>query len=95
MIKDASHENVSCWTVPYSLRNCEGYQAYEAGKWLGYVDAVLVDGQDDVHSLLVRAGDFFIAVPLEAVVSIDAAAERIDLADRRDARALRTREAWV
>jgi hypothetical protein len=93
MIKEASHEG--CWTTAYSLRTCEGYQVYEAGRWLGYVDAVLIDAQDEVHSLLVSAGSVFIAVPLEAVVSIDPAGERVDLADRRDARTLPTKEAFV
>lgn len=95
MIKKAAHENESCWTTEYSLRNCEGYQVYEAGTWLGYVDAVLIDRQDDFHSLLVSAGDIYIAVPLDAVVAIDPAGERIELADRCDARALPTREAFL
>lgn len=93
MIEEATHPGESCWTTAHSLRNCEGFKVYEGNAWLGYVDAVLIDATDEVHSLLIRARDIFLAVPLGAVSAIDPAAERIDLTARRDARTYSTREA--
>jgi hypothetical protein len=95
MINEAPHRTESCWTTEHSLRNCAGYQVYESDAWLGYVDAVLFDAEDEIHSLLVHAGGVFLAVPLGAVLAIDAAGERIDLKARQDARAHSTREDWL
>jgi hypothetical protein len=92
-----AHQTESCWTIAHSLRNCEGYHVFEGIAWLGYVDTVLADGED-VHALLVSAGDggdgyiHLVAVPVEAVVEIDPAGERIDLAERDHARSLMTKE---
>jgi hypothetical protein len=82
----------SFWTTDHVLRHCDGYGVYEGDAWLGFVDTVLLGTDEDVHSLLVGSGDVCLAVPLDAVVAIDPAGERIDLAPRRLARGAPTRE---
>jgi hypothetical protein len=75
------------WTIDYWLRHCEEYRVWDASGPLGYVEAVLTSEDDEPHSLVVRVGSVcgeLVTWPVEAVESLDAAAERVFVTyDRR------------
>jgi hypothetical protein len=70
----------SFWTIDYWLRHCEEYRVWDASGPLGYVEAVLMNEDDEPHSLVVRVGSVsgeLVTWPVEAVESLDAATERV------------------
>jgi len=73
----------SCWAIDYWLRHCEGFRVCEARGPIGYVETVLMNDQDEPHSLVVRVGSAFnvlVTFPVEAVEGLDPTTERVFVA---------------
>lgn len=69
-----------CWTTGHWLRHCEGYRVWEATGPVGYVEAVLLTEEHELHSLVVRAGSsrsVLVTYPVDAVEGLDPASEQV------------------